>query len=143
MLAILSTVFAGLIMPPEPNMIIISTGRDHISPRYERIDYESACGSTVLQVRFRNGPEQSGLIEHVLIDGRPVAGAAEILAVRAARRGIVSIGIMNCGADPERPAFRGIMELTKAESQLARLRPTLFFRITRHGHEGWRLAMDD
>ena len=143
MFAILSTAFAGLMMPPEQDVIVISTGRDHISTRYERIDYESACGSTVLQVRFRNGPEQRGLVEHVLIDGRPVAGAAEILAVRAARRGIVRIEMIHCGADSERPQFRGMMELTEAESRLARLRPTLFFRITRQGREGWRLTTDD
>lgn len=143
MIAILSTAFAGLLMPPEQDMIIISTGRDDVGPRYNRIDYESACGSTVFQVRFRNGPEESGIVEHVLIDGRPVTGAAEMLDVRAAQRGIDRIGIMNCGADAERPAFRGIMELSKADSQTARLRPTLFFRITRQGREGWRLTTDD
>lgn len=143
MIAILSTAFASLLMPLEQDVIIISTGRDHINPRYNRIDSESACGSTVFQVRFRNGPEESGFVEHVLIDGRPVPSAAEILDVRAARRGIVSIGIMHCGADPERPVFRGIMELSKAESQVASMRPTLFFRITRQGRDGWRLTMDD
>jgi hypothetical protein len=143
MFAILSTAIAGLMMPPEQDMIIISTGRDHISPRYERSDYESACGTTVLQVRFRNGPEQSGLVEHVLINGRPVTGAAEILAVRAARRGVVRIEIIHCGTDSDRPQFRGLMELSEAESRLARLLPTLFFRITRQGREGWRLTTDD
>lgn len=143
MIAVLSASFVSLLTPPEQDMIIISTGRDEVSPRYERIDYESACGSEVLQVRFRNGPEERGLVEHVLIGGRPVTGAAEILDVRAARRWIVSIGIMHCGADPQRPAFRGIMELSKAESQTAFMRPTLFFRITRQGREGWRLTMDD
>ncbi len=143
MIAILSTAFASLLMPLEQDMVVFSTGRDHIPRRYDRIDYESACGPTVFQVRFRNGPEAAGLVEHVLIDGRPVPGAAEILAVRAARRGIVSIGITHCGPDPERPVFRGTLELSKAESQLASMRPTLFFRITRHEGEGWRLTMDD
>lgn len=58
-------------------------------------------------------------------------GAAEILDVRAARRWIESIGIMHCGTDPERPEFRGSMKLSEAESQVASMRPTLFFRITR------------
>jgi F-type H+-transporting ATPase subunit gamma len=70
-------------------------------------------------------------------------GAAEILDVRAARRWIERIEIMHCGADPEQPVFRGIMEVSKAESQTAFMRPTLFFRITRQGREGWRLTMDD
>ena len=82
MIAILSTAFASLMTPLEQDVIIISTGRDHINQRYNR-------------------------------------------------------------ADSERPVFRGIMELSKAESQLASMRPTLFFRITRQGGEGWRLTMDD
>jgi hypothetical protein len=143
MIAILSTAFASLLVPIEQDTIVFSTGRDHIDARYHRTDYESACGSTVVQVRFRNGPEVRGRVEYVLIDGRSVPGAAETLTVRAARRGIVSIGIMHCGANAERPIFRGVLDLSKAESQAASMRPTLFFRITRQGREGWRLTMDD
>jgi hypothetical protein len=140
----LSTIFAGLLMPAQQDVIVISTKREiPISPRYSRTDYESACGSTVFRIRFRNGPNERGLVEHVLINGRPVLGAAEMLDVRAARRGLESIEIMHCGMHPERPEFRGIMKLSKAESQLASMRALLLFRITRQGREGWRLTMDD
>lgn len=140
----LSTIFAGLLVSAPQDVIVISTKREiEIAPRYGRTDFESACGSTVFRVRFRNGTDAWGLVEHVLINGRPVVGAAETLTVRAARRWIERIGIMNCGMDPARPVFRGYLELSKAESLVASMRPTLFFRITRQGREGWRLTMDD
>lgn len=140
----LSTIFAGLLMPAQQDVIVINTKREiPISPRHNRTDYESACGSSVFHVRFRNGPGGRGLVEHVLIDGRPVPGAAEMLDVRAARRWIESIGIMHCGMDPERPEFRGSMKLSEAESRIASMRWLLLFRITRQGREGWRLTMDD
>ena len=140
----LSAIFAGLLMPAQQDFVVFSTKRDiPISPKYRRIAHESACGRNVLRVRFRSGPEQRGLVEPVLIDGRSVPGAAEMLNVRAARRWIERIDIIHCGLDPERPEFRGIMELSEADSKLARLYPTLFFRITRQGREGWRLTTDD
>jgi hypothetical protein len=144
MLTSLSTIFAGLLMPAQQDVVVISTKRDiEISPKYRRTAHESACGQTVLRVRFRSGPNERGVVEHVLIDGRSVPGAAEMLNVRAARRWIERIAITHCGMDPERPEFRGSMELSKAESQAASMRPLLFFRITRQGREGWRLSMDD
>jgi hypothetical protein len=140
----LSAIFAGLLMPAQQDVLIISTKREiEIAPRYSRTDYGSVCGSTVFRVRFRNGPDERGLVEHVLINGRSVPGAAEMLDIRAARRWIESIEIMNCGMHPARPEFRGVMKLSKAESQIASMRPMLFFRITRQGGEGWRLTMDD
>lgn len=139
-----STIFAGLLMPAQQDVLVISTKREiEVAPRYGRTDYESACGSTVFRVRFRNGPEEIGRVDHVLIDGRPVPGAAETLQIRAARRGLESIEIMHCGMHPGQPEFRGIMKLSKADSQAASMRWTLFFRIIRQGREGWRLAMDD
>jgi hypothetical protein len=144
MLTSLSTIFASLLMPAQQDVIVISTKREiEIAPRYGRTDFESVCGSAVFRVRFRNGPDARGLVEHVLVDGRPIAGAAETLTVRAARRWIERIEIMNCGMDAARPVFRGSLELSKAESQLASMRPTLYFRITRQDREGWRLTMDD
>jgi hypothetical protein len=141
MIAILSTAFAGLLMPPEQDVVIIRTGRDNISPRYNRVDYESACGSTVFRARFRNGPEERGLVEHVLIDGRPVPGAAEILDVRSARREIESIGIMHCGADPQRPEFRGSLEAVRGgvENRLDAVAAAL----PDHPASRRRLAADD
>ena len=143
MFASLSTMIAGLLMSAQQDVVVISTKREiEISPKYRRTAHESACGRNVLRVRFRSGPDQRGLVEHVLIDGRSVPGAAEMLNVRAARRWIERIEIIHCGLDPERPEFRGIMELSEADSKVARLRPTLFFRIARQGREGWRLTTD-
>lgn len=112
-----------------------------IGPRYNRTDYESACGSTVFRVRFRNGPEEHGRVDHLLIDGRPVRNAAETLQVRAARRVIVRIGIMNCGVDPQRPLFQGAMVLSEMESRRLGMRDTLFFRLTRDGRD-WHMTID-
>jgi hypothetical protein len=142
MIVILGLALAGLPTPAEQGGEYIVSRHD-ISPKYNRTDYESACGSAVFRVRFRNGPDDHGRVDQVWIDGRPVVGAAEQLQIRAARRPIDSIELMNCGLDSERPAFRGVMNLSKASSQVARLRPMLFFRITRQGREGWRLTTDD
>lgn len=143
MITILGTAFASLLTPSQQDMIIIDTKREiEISPKYRRTAHEAACGRNVLRIRFRSGPDQPGFVEHVLIDGRSVTGAAEMLNVRAARRWLERIEIIHCGMDPARPVFRGIMELSKADSQVALMRPTLFFRITRQGRDGWRLTMD-
>lgn len=112
-----------------------------ISPEYNRTDYESPCGSTLFQVRFRNGPEEHGRVDHLLIDGRPVRDAAETLQIRAARRVIVRIGIMNCGMDPRRPIFQGAMVLSEMESRRLGMRDTLFFRLTRDGRD-WHMTID-
>jgi hypothetical protein len=139
-----STIIAGLLMPAQQDVLVISTKREiEIGPTYSRTDYESACGDQVFRVRFRNAPKEHGRVDHVLINGRPVPGAAETLDVRAARRTIDGIGIMRCGMDSKQPEFKGYMELSKAESQVASMRPLLLFRITRQGGEGWRLTIDD
>ena len=116
--------------------------RYDVDARYNRTEYEAACRSTVFKVRFRNGPEERGRVDHVLIDGRPVTGAAEMLDLRAARRIIDRIGIMNCGMDPHRPVFRGVMVLSEEESRLAGMRHMLFFRLTRDGRKGWQISVD-
>lgn len=115
--------------------------RHDFGTRYTRTDYETACGTTVFQVRFRNGPEERGRVDRLLIDGRPVRDAAETLQIRAARRGIDSIGIMNCGMDPHRPIFRGVMNLSEMESRAESLRPSLYFRIIRRGGD-WQMILD-
>jgi hypothetical protein len=132
---------AGLLILAEQGLVVITSGNT-IKPKYHWTDYETACGSTAFRVRFRNGPEEDGRVDHLLIDGRPVRGAAETLQIRAARRGIVSIEIMNCGTDPRSPVFRGSMNLSKAASRVASLRDTLFFRVSRENRGGWRLVVD-
>lgn len=104
--------------------------RHDIGTRYSRTDHESACGSTAFRVVFRNGPDEHGRVDHLLIDGRPVPGAAELLDLRAARRVIDRIGIMNCGIDPQRPIFSGVMNLSEMESRSLGMRPSIYFRIT-------------
>lgn len=134
---------SGMLMLVQQSPVIVATGPHSVGTRYHLTDYESACGPAVFRVRFRNGPEEDGRVEHVLIDGRPVRDAAEILDIRAARRFIDSIEIMNCGKDRRHPAFRGAMKLSKAASQVASLRDTLFFRLSREGSGDWRLTIDD
>jgi hypothetical protein len=135
-------VAAGLLILAEQGPIVIATGPHGVSPKYHRYDYEAACGAFVFQVRFRNGPEERGRVDHVLIDGRPVRDAAATLQMRAARRGIDSIEILNCGMDSRRPVFRALMVMTKAESQAASMRHMLAFRLTREGRGEWRLVID-
>ena len=116
--------------------------RHDISPKYNRTDYDSACGSTVFGVRFRNGPGDHGRVDQVSIDGRPVVGAAEQLQIRAARRVISRIGIMNCGPDPGRPVFRAVMELSPIESRSLGMSPSLYFRLSRQAQGDWQLSID-
>lgn len=130
-----------LLMMIEPNELVVSTGRDYISPKYHQTDYESACGETLFRVRFRNGPKERGRVDHLLIDGRPVRDAAETLQIRAARRAIGGIEIMNCGMDPKRPVLRGVMNLSELESRAAGMRASLFFRLTRRGRD-WKMTLD-
>lgn len=139
MILILSAALAAT-PPAERSGVLVSL--HDISPKYNRIDYESACGSTVFRVRYRNGPEENGRVDHVTIDGREVAGAAELLKLRAARRLIDRIGIMNCGLDPQLPVFRGILRLSEEESRSLGMRWMLFFRLTRQGRGDWRLIVD-
>ena len=139
MIAILNVALAGLMVPAGPGGGDIVLRHD-VPPKYNRTDYESVCGSTLFRVRFGNGP--GGRVHRVWVEGRPVAGAAEQLDVRAARRVISRIGIMNCGPDPGRPLFRGVMELSAIESQRLGMQPTIYFRVSRRGREGWRLSID-
>ena len=137
----LGTALAGLLVAGEQDSSDLILRHD-ISPRYNRTEHESACGSTVFRVRFRNGPEEHGRVDHVLIDGRSVPDAAEMLDLRAARRVISSIGIMNCGMDPQRPVFLGVMNLSKLESRSLGMRWSLTFRLTRDGSDNWRMTID-
>jgi hypothetical protein len=116
--------------------------RHDLGTQYNRTDYDSACGSTVFRVRFRNGPEEHGRVDYLLIDGRPIPDAAETLQIRAARRVIDKIEIMNCGMDPQRPVFRGVMALSKIESQGLGMRPSLYFRISRDERNVWQFVLD-
>lgn len=116
--------------------------RHDVSPKYNRTDYESACGPAIFRVRFRNGPGAHGQVDWVSIDGRPVAGAARQLQVRAARRVISRIEIMNCGPDPRNTVFRGMLDLSPIESHGLGMRPSLYFRLSRQGRGPWRLTVD-
>jgi hypothetical protein len=131
----------AVVMLAEQSPVVITSGNT-VKPKYHRTDYESVCGSNVFRVRFRNGPEEDGRVDHLLIDGQPVRDAAATLQMRAARRGIDAIAIMHCGDDPRRPVFRGSMRLSKAASQVTSLRDTLFFRLTREGRKGWQMSVD-
>jgi hypothetical protein len=113
-----------------------------IGPKYNRTEYESACGSAAFRVRFRNGPDQRGRVEQVTINGREVAGAAGLLDLRAARRGIDSIGIMNCGMDPQRPVFQGVLRLSEMESRSLGMRWMLFFRLKKDDRGDWRMTIE-
>ena len=137
---VFSTALMVLILT-EQSPVVVASGNT-ITPKYHRTDYETVCGSHVLQVRFRNGPEEDGRVDHLLIDGWPVRNAAETLQIRAARRGIDSVEIMNCGDDPRRPVFRGAMQLSKSASQIASMRNTLFFRLDRQSGGGWQISID-
>lgn len=133
--------FAGLDVPPPRDDGVIELRHD-LSPKYSRSDYESACGSNIFRVRFRNGPDERGRVDHMTIDGRSVIGAAELLQIRAARRGIDKIEIMNCGMDERRPVFRGVMAFSEIESRSLGMRWLLFFRLSREGRGAWRLVVD-
>ncbi|HEX8238550.1 MAG TPA: hypothetical protein VF574_02295 [Allosphingosinicella sp.] len=132
---------AGLLTAAQESDLVLKTG-NRVSPTYHRTEYESACGTKEFRVRFRNGPSENGRVDYLLIDNQPVRDAAETLQIRAARRGIDSIEIMHCGDDPHRPIFRGAMRLSKAESQVAKMQSTLFFRLTWEGRKGWRINVD-
>lgn len=120
---------------------VVAVSEREFRPDYHKIDYESACGSTVFRVRFRNGLKERGRVDQVLIDRRPVRGAAETLQILAARRAIAGFEIMDCGMDPLRPIFRGVMVLSEGESQAAGMRNMIFFRLSRHGRD-WQIALD-
>jgi hypothetical protein len=141
MTILLKIALAGLLMAAVQDEGVVVLKHD-LSPRYTRIDYETACGSTVFRVRFGSGPVLRGQVNHVMIEGKDVPGAAAMLQLRAARRFIDRIGIMNCGMDERRPVFRGVMELSKAESQAAGMRASHYFRLVREDRKGWRIVFD-
>lgn len=136
------TALAGLLILADPEMIVITTGPDSVSAKYHQTDYETACGSTVFKVRFRNGPEEFGRVDHLLIDGRPVPDAAETLQMRAARRLITGIDIVDCGTDHRRPVFQGTINFMPEESRMLGMRWSLAFRLTREDRKGWRMTID-
>lgn len=131
---------AALLMLAEQTEVVVNTRRE-ARPEYHRTDYQSACGPTVFRVRFRNGVKESGRVDHVLINEKPVRDAARTLQIRAARRAIASFEIMDCGMDPVRPVFRGVMVLSEGESRAAGMPHLLFFRLSRQGKD-WRIALD-
>jgi hypothetical protein len=140
MMNIFGMALAGLLIVAEQGGSTASAG-NAFGPKYHRYDFESACGSSVFRVRFRNVPGERSRIDHVLIDGRPVAGAAKKLDRFAARGVIDRIGIMHCGTDPRQLVFRGIMKFRKSESQPTDNHETFFFRIVPKG-KGWRISID-
>jgi hypothetical protein len=141
-MTIIGVAVAGLMLMAVQEEIVIRTG-NYVSPKYHWTDYQSACGENVFRVRFRNGPEEGGRVDHFLIDGRPVPGAAETLQVRAARRFIDSIGIMHCGMDEANPTFLGSIHMDPALSRVFSLRDTLFFRLTKDARGDWRFTFVD
>jgi hypothetical protein len=141
MILALSALLAAVSQPGDRNEDVIVLRHD-ISPGYNRTDYESPCGSAVFRVRFQNGPDRHGRVEHVTIDGRPVPGAAVWLQVRAAQRVIGSIHIMNCGLDQRRPVFSGRMELSPLESQRLKMSPTVYFSLRRQEQGEWQMVLD-
>lgn len=135
-----SGILFGLIVATQGTVDLVF--RHDISPRYNRTDYEAPCGTNLFQVRFRNGPAEHGLVDYLMIDGRPVRGAAETLELRAARRLITSIEILDCAADPQRPVLRGKINFERMESQRLGMRRSLTFRITREGGDSWKISID-
>jgi hypothetical protein len=134
------TALTGLLMLAEQSGGTV-LAENATSPKYHSHDFESACGASVFQVRFRNGSSLGSRVDHVLIDGRPVPGVAETLDRFAARRTIDRIEIMHCGMDEQNLLFRGVVVLSAPESAPATRQNTLFFRLVRQG-KGWRFAAD-
>lgn len=132
---------AGLLIAVAQDNGVIVLSHD-LGTKYNRTDYQAACGTAVFSVRFRNGPDGHGHVDHLRVNGRPVPGAADALEVRAARRVIDRVGIMNCGMDERRPVFRGVMGLSKFESQSLGMRASHYFRLIREGDKGWKIVFD-
>lgn len=124
-----------------PDTVVVTTGPHHVNPRYHQTDYETACGSTVVRVRFRQGPEESGRVDYFLVEGQPVRDAAATLQTRAARRLITGLEIFDCGRDNRQPVFRGSMTLSEGESRAAGMANRVFFRLSR-SPKGWQITID-
>ena len=135
------TVLTGLLSLADPEMIVISAVHD-ISPKYHQTDYVSSCGSNVFRVRFRNGTDENGRVYHVMIDNKPISGAAEMLDLRAARRWITNIEILNCVTGPQRSVLRGKINFEPGDSRRWGMRWSLAFQLTREGQDGWRMTVD-
>lgn len=140
MTATFGTALAGLLMLAAQDGAAPGSGNS-IGPRYHRYDFEAACAGSVFRVRYRNGPTGRSRVDHLLIDGRPVPGAAKFLDRFAARRAIKKIEIVSCGKELPQPHFWGILELSKPESQPFTKQNTLFFRVTRQGKR-WQFSVD-
>lgn len=140
MIVAFGTALARLLMLADQSGGTTISGNS-VKPKYHSYDFESACGASVFRVRFRNGSTGRSRVDHVLIDGRPVPGAAKLLNGFAARRAIDRIEIMHCGLDPVRPVFRGVIALSKPYSQPYSRQNMLHFRLTRQGKD-WRIAVD-
>lgn len=132
---------AALLMLSDQSPIVVAT-RHPIAPKYHRYDYQSACGSNVFQVRFGYDGKENGRVEHLLVNGRPISGAAEMLEMRAARRLIMGIEILECGTDSRRSVLRGTINFEPGESRRLGMRWSLPFRLTREGGDGWRMTID-
>jgi hypothetical protein len=133
--------WAGLLMLAEQEIIVVTTRHD-VSPKYRWHRYEAACGSHLFQVRFGYDGEENGRVGPLLIDGRAVPDAAEALDIRAARRLITGIKILDCGTDPQRPVLRGTIDFLPGESRRLGMRWSLAFRLTREGRDSWRITID-
>lgn len=140
-MGIFGATLAGLLMLAEQDTIIVTTGPHGISPKYHRTEYETACGTNVFRVRFGSGPEESGRVDHLLINGRPVRDAAETLQIRAARRWIQKIRITYCDRATSGSLIRGVIEFSEGESRMLGMRWALAFRLIREG-EDWRITVD-
>lgn len=136
-----SAALVGLLLLAEQGSIIIAT-KHPIAPEYHRYDYETTCGSNLLQVRFGNDGEENGRVDHLLLDGRPVADAAEALQIRAARRLIMGIEILDCGIGPRRSVLRGTIDFEPGESRRLGMRSALAFRLIRERRGSWRMTID-
>lgn len=141
-MSIVGVALAGLLTAAEPAEFVVRTGPHSVKTKYHLTTYESGCGSHVFRVRFRNGPSELGRVDQVWIDGRAVPGAAEMLDLRAARRLILNIGIMNCGKNPEQPQFVGSLNLEPSVSRRLGMRWLLIFRLTRRDDGNWSMTID-
>jgi len=135
-------ILSSLLMLAEQGQIVVSTGPGEVRPKYRLYDYEARCGSNLLRVRFGYDGKESGRVAHLLIDGRPVPGAAETLQIRAARRGIPSIEILDCGRGSRRPVIRGLINFDPGYSRSLGMWRSLAFRLVREG-QGWRMIVDE
>jgi hypothetical protein len=65
-----------------------------------------------------------------------------MLDLRAARRWITSIEILNCSIDPGRPVLHGTINFEPGDSRRLGMRWTLAFQLIRDGRDNWRMTID-